>query len=182
VGRRGEVWAWFGFRRQVEPAQIEPILSANWPKALPFALGEPAPGPAGWRLTHRQARAAFPIAQRSPASIVHYADVAVLASLVRDELLATSLRQIYLAPLETERDGGDALRETLRAYFAAGRNASATAEALDVSRNTVGNRLRAIEARTGRSVSSYATEFEAALRLREFEDQTRPPEVGAATT
>ncbi len=63
------------------------------------------------------------------------------------------------------------LRQTLRAYFAAERNASSTAAALGVSRQTVINRLRVVEERLGRSLGSCAVEVEAALRL---EDMGRP--------
>ena len=33
--------------------------------------------------------------------------------MLQDELLATSLRKIYLTPLEAGRDGGEVARETL---------------------------------------------------------------------
>ena len=63
----------------------------------------------------------MPVAERRGQSLVRYVDVALQAAIVRDDLLATSLRQIYLAPLEKARDGGEVARETLRAYFAAER-------------------------------------------------------------
>ncbi|HWC47817.1 MAG TPA: helix-turn-helix domain-containing protein, partial [Solirubrobacterales bacterium] len=92
-------------------------------------------------------------------------DVAVLASLLRDDLGATSLRQLYLEPLESMRDGGKAARETLRAYFATQRNVSSTAAALGVDRRTVTNRLRAVEELFGRPLADFATDLEMALRL-----------------
>jgi DNA-binding PucR family transcriptional regulator len=128
-------------------------------------VGEPGEGLAGWRFSHRQAKAALPIAERRGQSILRYADVAVLASLLRDDLLATSLRRIYLEPLERARDGGEAARETLRAYFAAERNVSSTAAALGVDRRTVTNRIRAIEDLFDRPLREVSTELETALRL-----------------
>ena len=56
-------------------------------------------------------------------------------------------------------------RETLRAYFASGRNISSTAAALGVDRRTVTNRIRAIEDLFGRPLGDFATELETALRL-----------------
>jgi hypothetical protein len=167
--RRGEaVWAWFGAGEEVEPATIGRLLAERWPPRLPLALGEPAYGPGGWRFTHRQARAAFVIALNGPNPVVRYADVALIASALQDDLLTESLHQQYLAPLEHERDGGEVLRQTLRAYFDADRNISAAAGALGANRNTVSNRLRSVEARIGRPLNACATELESALRLSEL--------------
>jgi hypothetical protein len=169
--RRGEaVWAWLGAGHEVEPEAIGALLAERWPPRLPLALGEPAEGLGGWRFTHRQARAAFAVALNGPEPVVRYAEVALLASALQDDLLTESLRQLYLAPLEHERDGGEVLRQTLRAYFDADRNISAAAGILGASRNTVANRLRAVETRIGRSINACATELEAALRLDELRE------------
>jgi hypothetical protein len=161
----GPVWAWLGSRAGLDEEELERYLSEAWPTQASLALGELAQGLGGWRLTHRQARAALLVALRSSQSHIRYADVALLASTLQDDLLATSLREMYLAPLENERDGGKVARETLRAYFAAGRNVSSAAASLGVSRRTVANRLQAIEKRLGRSLPGAAAEIEAALRL-----------------
>jgi hypothetical protein len=173
-GEEETVWAWLGGRRNPDLGQLERIASSTWPSHLTLAIGEPAQGPAGWRLTHRQAKATLPIALRSPGSLVRYADVALLAATFRDELLVTSLSEIYLGPLEAGRDGGEVLRQTLRAYFAAERNASSAAAALGVDRSTVANRLRTIEEKIGRSLSANAAEMEIALRWREFDQTVHP--------
>jgi hypothetical protein len=161
------LWAWLGGRRSPDHEELQRLLTSALPPRVSLAIGEPGKGPAGWRLTHRQARAALPIALRGPEAFVRYADVALLASILRDELLDTSLREMYLEPLEAERDGGAVARETLRAYFAAGGNVSSAAAALGVSRQTVASRLRAIEERLGRAIDGYGTEIEVALRLLE---------------
>ena len=121
-----------------------------------MTVGEPGEGLSGWRFSHRQAKAALPVAERRGQAVVRYADVALLASILRDDLLATSLRQLYLEPLERARDGGKVARETLRAYFAAERNISSTAAALGVDRRTVTNRIRAIEDLFGRPLRDFA--------------------------
>lgn len=163
------IWAWLGGRKEMPTDRIRSEICATWPADRPpLALGQPAQGLAGWRLTHRQARAAWPIAMRGPDPVVFYAEVALLAAILHDDLFATSLRQLYLAPLETERDGGEAARATLRAYFAAGRNVSSAAAALGVSRRTVANRLHGIEDHLGVHVHDCAAEIEAALRLDEL--------------
>lgn len=163
------VWAWLGggapFDRDAlkDPATHEARL----------AIGEPARGPAGWRLTHQQAKTAFPIVQRGEERFVCYADVALMASILQDDLLATSLRRIYLAPLEAERDGGEMAKKALRAYFAADRNVSSAAAALGVHRNTIAKQIRTVEAATGRAFAECAIECEAALRLERLERPDR---------
>lgn len=162
------VWAWLGARRLPEPEELKARFAAAWPDSCALALGEPGEGLAGWRFSHRQARAALPVALRGTEPVVRYAEVALLAAVLQDELLASSLRKLYLEPLEAERDRGEVLRETLRAYFEAGRNVSSAAAALGVKRHTITNRLRAVEATVGRSFDNCATELEAALRLSQF--------------
>jgi hypothetical protein len=163
------VWAWFGGRRPLEPEEVDSVLSSVWPDEASLALGESASGLAGWRLTHRQAQAVLPVARRTGSGYVRYADAALLASLIQDDLLAGSLRERYLAPLASERDGGATLRETLRAFFSADRNVSSAAALLGVNRHTVTNRLRSVEERIGRSLTSSAAEIEAALRLQDLD-------------
>jgi hypothetical protein len=183
VVRRDEssAWAWFGARRDLDPAELQRIAAASLPAQVALALGEPAEGLDGWRLTHRQACAALPIAIRSPGSVVRYADVALLASILQDDVLTTSLRRLYLEPLAKARDDGEALRGTLRAYFAAGRHVSSAAATLGVTRHTVTKRLRAIEELLGRPLGACSTELDAALRLEELGESLLPVRVRSRT-
>lgn len=163
----GVAWAWFGGRQEMDLESFWRTAESDWPSGVVLATGEGRQGLNGWRTAHREAMAAFPIATRRSPPVVHYADVALLASMLGDELLSKSLEQRYLAPLRAERDGGQTLRETLRAYFVAGRNGASAAAALGVSRQTVSNRLEAAERRLGRPLLSCATEVEAALSLED---------------
>lgn len=165
-------WAWFGGRQPVQTDRLEDALAAVWPGQASLALGEPAGGLAGWRLTHRQAQAVLPIARRTGSGWVRYADAALLATFLQDDLLVTSLRERYLAPLAAERDGGAILRETLRAFFSSDRNVSSAAAMLGVGRHTVTNRLRIVEEKVGRSLTSAGAEIEAALRLHDLEQSS----------
>ncbi len=169
---RGEdnAWFWLGGRRSFEPEELERVLSFAWPARISLAIGEPGPGLSGWRLSHRQARATLPIALRGGPEPVRYRDVALLATILQDELLAASLRQLYLEPLEAKRDGGKVAKETLRAYFAAERNVSSAGAALGVNRNTVASRLRAIEAAIGRPLGTCGGDLETAMRLSDLSD------------
>lgn len=158
-------WAWLGGRRRIEVDEIARHASSDGPGDALVALGEPARGVKGWRLTHQQANAASRISRKGARGVIAYAAVGLLASISQDQVLAASLRQMYLAPLADGRDGGAGLRDTLRAYFSAGRNVSSAAFALGVSRQTVGHRLRTVEEKLGRTLESCAPEVEVALRL-----------------
>jgi hypothetical protein len=161
-------WAgWLGGRHPVSPEEAVRALRDRVPAGVFVTVGEPAAGLAGWRFSHFQAKAALPIAERRGEPVVRYADVAVLAAIARDDLLAASLRELYLVPLAQMKDGGRVARETLRAYFEAERNVSSAAAALGVDRHTVRNRLQAVEELLGRALKGSLADLEIALRLDE---------------
>jgi PucR C-terminal helix-turn-helix domain/GGDEF-like domain len=172
---RDTVWAWLGGQRDFE---MSDLMRVNCNQALGrdvlLAVGEPARGLEGWRLTHQQAQATLAVALRRPRRLTRYADVALLASAVKDEALARALTESYLSPLERSRDRGLVWRETLRAYLAAERNASSAAAKLKVSRSTVEKRLRAIEERLGRTLHPCPAELEVALSLEQLLAPTTP--------
>jgi hypothetical protein len=161
-------WAWLGGRLRLEPSELEILIGFPWPERIAVACGEAARGFAGWRQTHRQAAAALGVAERRAGRAVRYADVALLAAVLKDDLTLASLRGLYLDPLREERDCGESARKTLRAYFAARGNVSSAAAALGVNRRTVSNRLAAIEERLGRPIDNASAEIETALRLDEI--------------
>jgi hypothetical protein len=163
------VWAWLGTRHSLDPAELLRLCRGVLAPGMCMVLGEPGAGTAGWRLSHEQAMAALPVALRGEAPCVRYGDVALLASILQDELLITSLRQLYLVPLEDQRDGGANALHTLRVYFELERNASSAAVALGVSRQTVAYRLRAIEHRLGRRLSNCFAELDAAMQLHNLD-------------
>jgi len=158
-------WAvWLGGSRPLAAEEAVRVVAALDPKGATVTVGEPAEGLAGWRFSHLQAKAALAVAERRGVTVTRYADVAFEAATLRDDLLAKSLRRLYLEPLEQMRDGGKDARDTLRAYFAAERNISSTAAALGVDRRTVRNRIRAIEELLGRPLNVVAADLEIALR------------------
>ena len=163
------VWAWFGSTKRPAGANAAlRLVKRHWPKDVPLALGEPGEGVDGWRLSHRQAKAALPIASLSRPRQLCYTEVALLAAALGDEVLARSLAETYLAPLADEKDGGEALREALQAYLASGRNLTSAATALGVSRKTIQKRVQQAEERLEHSLKAHTTELETALRLHEL--------------
>jgi hypothetical protein len=173
----GTVWAWLGGGHGLGMEALELALTGMQPGDVVFAVGEPARGLVGWRLTHQQAQAALVVAERRPRGFTRYADVALLASALKDELLGRALVDLYIVPLDGARDGGAVLRETLRAYLAAERSTSSAAAALGVDRKTVASRLRTIEKRLGRSLHPCPAELEIALLIDELDPTPPPPEI-----
>jgi hypothetical protein len=160
-------WAWLGARHRLDSAELLERFADVGEQTI--AIGEPCEGLVGWRLTHRQAAATLPVAKRRGSGVVRYGEVALLAAVLQDDLLASSLHLLYLRPLGKERDGGAALRETLRAYLAAGRSISSAATSLGVSRRTVANRLRRVEDHIGHPLHTRLADVETALRLEQLE-------------
>jgi len=158
------VWMWLGGKRLPDPDEFERRAATTLSPDTSLAVGERKEGRPGWELTHRQARATLPVAERERSTVVQYADSSLLAAMLADDLLAATLCERYLSPLEKENDGGERARETLLAYLATGQNTASAATSLGVSRRTVTNRLRAIEAEIGRPVANAAGEIETALR------------------
>jgi len=162
-------WVWLGGQRENARADLECQIRPTLSPDTRLAFGEPGRGIGGWRLTHRQALAALPIATRGSEQVVRYADVALLASSLQDELLATSLRNIYLEPLESGIGNGGAVLKTLKAFLASGRSVTSAAAVLGINRDTVTSRLRAAEETIGRPLDTWAAELEAVLALEELE-------------
>jgi hypothetical protein len=155
-------WAWLGRTREFQlPERLELSGGAT------LSIGDPAPGIEGFRSSHREARDAHGVAlglQRG-AGLVRYDDVALESLVGADEarvraFVARELRGLDGADVRSVR-----LRGTLRAYFASGQNAAAAAAMLGVHEHTVGYRLRTIEDRLGRPVTTRRAELEMALRL-----------------
>jgi GGDEF-like domain/PucR C-terminal helix-turn-helix domain len=171
VSRSDEtVWAWLGGDRTLPAEDIERLMSGKQAVGVSLAIGSPARGIEGWRLTHRQAQAAMLVVLRRPQKVTRYADVALLAAVLRDRELARSLVAIHLSPLEDQKDGGAVSKATLRAYFTAGCNAATAAAALAVDRHTVERRLHTVETRIGRPLHTCHAELEVALRLEQLGD------------
>lgn len=165
-------WVWLGGRDRLEVSEVQRHLATGVLGDVTLAAGEPRWGMDGWRLTHHEAQAAQQVTMRRSQPLTRASSVILLAALLRDEPLARSLRETYLAPLDERGDSGLVLRETLRAYFVAGFNAATAAAALEIDRHTVQRRLRKVEETLGRLLPSCHAELEVALSLEELDSST----------
>jgi hypothetical protein len=162
------IWGSLGDSKPLAVAEIESFIrQAAVPQAR-FAIGEPAYGLAGWRLSHRLAQEARRVAILAPQVVTTYASVGVLAPWALDRPRAVAFIEVHLGPLASMRDGGTTARETLREIFKAGHQIAAAASALKVHRGTLATRLTRIEGALGFRLPTRQAELEIALRLEDL--------------
>jgi hypothetical protein len=161
----GTWWGWLGGRGKLTDPQRESLRRFEPSSETRLAIGSEAAGTDGFRQSHRRAVMAQRAAAAVERAVVRYEDVAIEAIALRDEEAARDFVAYELRGLDGSDTRSTRLRETLEAYFASGQNAAATAAALRVHEQTVGQRLRAIEERTGRRIIERRAELEVALRL-----------------
>ncbi len=132
------------------------------------AIGEPAPGVAGFRATHHealQARRVCTLAGHSPPSVTRYALVALEAMATVDLEQSRALVQRQLGRLHSDQDTAQRIAATLRVYLDEHGSRGQTAKRLGVHENTVSYRIRQAEEILGRSVERDTLSLRVALAL-----------------
>jgi PucR C-terminal helix-turn-helix domain len=160
------IWGWVGTSAECS-GEIDQ-LSCDGYDEVSISIGELARGLDGWCLTHNQALSAFDIAIRKPNSIIRYADDRLLAGVLQDSTLVSSLTHKYLVPLSCQSDGGKKLRVTLRTYINLECNATSASHPLRVGRHTVESRVHTVEQLIGCPLRECLAELDLALRLEEL--------------
>ncbi|MFL5818735.1 MAG: PucR family transcriptional regulator [Conexibacter sp.] len=166
---RSSVQAWLSIPSgRCEPAPAVPAGTA-------CAIGEPAEGVEGFRVTHRQANSAYRVGlRRPPGSLTRYRDVALVALAVVDDAAADDFVTHWLGPLAADDPRMAVLRTTLSTYFAVGQNALAAAARLGVNDRTVAYRLRRIEEQVlEEPIAARRDELAVALRLHALACESR---------
>ncbi|WP_226363929.1 PucR family transcriptional regulator [Pseudonocardia abyssalis] len=155
------LWGWF-------PAASVPVDAVRATLTGAFAaLGDPAPGPAGFRGSHRQARQGQQIAvaadPRSGLRLITPAQLGPLALLALDPSTAAHWVQAALGGLADDDEPAARLRETLWVYLSTGSSLAAAAAEQHVHRNTIQYRVRRAEQVRGRPLSDGRIDVEVAL-------------------
>ncbi len=162
------VWGWLGGPNRPAIDDIERAYAKLCPADTMIAVGEPARGIDGWRISHREAKSALLVAHERQTRLTRYLDVALEAVALQDEALADSLIEKYLLPLDSVPIGGQMARRTVRALFDAEHNVSSAAIALNVHRSSVHRWREQIEQRLGYRLHEHRAEIETALRVDEL--------------
>ncbi len=161
-------WIWLSGPQPPVVASLERFLMKSMPADVSVAVGEPRKDLDGWRQTHREAQMAFQAMLYRPQRVTKCRDVALISAVMRDQSLAMSLIETYLAPLDGRGRSGDALRTTLRAYYRADQNVASAAIALGVARHTVERRLRNVEKKLGQTLGACSAQLQVALDAEEL--------------
>jgi hypothetical protein len=159
-------WGWVTAPSSAEMRRA--LRSLSPPDGARVAVGGPAPAADGFRRAHEEALDAERIGRRRHPPVTVYDDVALEVLAARDEAAAREFVARELGNLDRDDEREGVLRDTLRAYLAAGQQASSASALLGVHERTVANRLRAAEERLGRPIAARHAELDTALRLREL--------------
>jgi hypothetical protein len=164
-GSSGSAWGWLG----------STSIAPSWPRLcreLPLppdtfcALGAPAGGTDGFRLSHRQALETVRVLRLTGAPFGTYDDLSLEALVLRDERAARDFTERELGPLLDDGKRTQVLLETLRLYVHSNWNAASTGARLGVHERTIGYRLATIEERLGHPLAARREEIGVALRLQ----------------
>jgi DNA-binding PucR family transcriptional regulator len=150
-------------------------IASSWPSVarrtpVPahtfLALGAPACGAEGFRLSRRQALEAARALRLTGGPLGTYDELSLEALVLRDERAARDFLERELGPLLDHEKRTDVLLGTLRVYADSNWNAASASARLGVHERTVGYRLATIEERLGHPLAARRDEIGVALRLQ----------------
>jgi DNA-binding PucR family transcriptional regulator len=156
---------WSGSYEAVDTARLERYEP---PEGIRVAFGRPAAGLEGFRRSHREAIQAARVASLARdrgRQVVGYAQVELVSLLASDLPRAREFVATRLGPLAAAGEPTQRLRETLRAFLAAGGRSMRAAKELYVHQNTVTYRVKRAEELLGRRVTDDPVELTCALML-----------------
>jgi hypothetical protein len=172
IGARA-VWAW----THCSSADADRAAATlSMPDGHRAALGTPAEGLTGMRLSYEEARSARRVAElmgTRPGSITRYSQAALTAVLTAEPAEAVRFAEAQLGALADPDDAMTRLRSTVRVYLEENLSPARTARRLGVHQNTVVYRVKRVEEILGRELSASPLELGVALRLAEGLDGLR---------
>lgn len=157
-------WAWI----PADTVDADAIAAAWGADGVHAALGQPAAGIEGFRVTHRQALQAQTLALAADTaerrSVTASAQLGALALVAADIDGVRAWVQDVLGGLAADDEHAARLRDTIWSYLSNGSSLNAAAHELHLHKNTIQYRIRKAEETRGRSLSAGRTEVEVALR------------------
>jgi DNA-binding PucR family transcriptional regulator len=146
---------------------VAQTFSAELDDTVWVAVGEPAHGLEGFRLTHRQARQAQIVASaaRLPAAehVVLSVQIGPVALMCGDVDATAAWVRSTLGELALDDEQHARLRETLWEFLESGGSFTAAAQRLILHKNTVQYRVRKAEEARGRPIKDRRLDLELAL-------------------
>jgi DNA-binding PucR family transcriptional regulator len=164
-GQRESAWGWLG-SSSFAPSWSSLSRQLSLPTNTFLALGAPAGGADGFRLSHRQAFEAARVLRLTDTSLGTYDDLSLDALVLRDEQAARDFMLRELGPLLDDDKRRQILLQTLHLYADSNWNGASTAARLGVHERTIGYRIAKIEELLGHPLAARREEIGVALRLR----------------
>jgi hypothetical protein len=163
------LWAWCGTFEAPSPQALAQVEAYRPPDGVRIAVGRPARGVEGFRVTHHEAghAARFWKSGSTASGTATYRSIEVVSLLAADPERARRFVANELGPLAAQSEAADRLRSTLLGFLAHGCSHVHAAQALHMHQNTVYNRVRRAEELIGRSVGDHRVELQTALMLAE---------------
>jgi DNA-binding PucR family transcriptional regulator len=163
------VAAWMGRAGQFEDSALNDLrIDQSDSPGVHVALGEPAAGMPGFRLSHVEAshaRRVASLAGRRAGSVTRYSRVALSALASVDTEQARIFVERELGALAADDDVSLRLAATLRVYLDENASRSKAAKRLGIHENTVSYRVRQAEEILGRSADERTLELRVALAV-----------------
>lgn len=161
-----DLWGWVATPGAPVTDRLADLHPSLVERGVHAAVGLPAPGLAGFRSGHAEARAVqrLALSGASLPGLTPYADVELLClTTERDDLLHRMVQR-EAGPLCGADKNLGLLRETVLSYLGNRMNVEATADRLFVHKNTVRYRLGRAEELLGHPIVDRAAQLEIALR------------------
>ena len=164
-------WAWLPYRSPPDRA-VDSIRRVLWLRddAPNVAVGTPAAGVEGFRLSHRWAQAVRAVAAAhrdgTPAVVAASDPGLSAAALLGGNIdIARAWVQTVLGPLAADTANDARLRDTLRVFLGSGSSYKAAAEQLALHASTVKYRIRCAVTSRGQPIGGDRLDVELALLL-----------------
>ncbi len=165
---RTTAWLWIGRGQRTDPIERQVTAVLLKSPEISAAVGLPAPGIDGFRRTHAQARDTFELAVEAgdrTGQVLGYGDrgVALISMLMQQPGALRRWVRDVLGPLGESTAAASRARQTLGSWLDHDRSFQATAEALQVHRNTVKYRIERIADGLGDRMTDRRVDLELAL-------------------
>jgi DNA-binding PucR family transcriptional regulator len=164
------LWAWCGTFDPPSPRAFARVEQHRPRPGVRMAVGRPAFGVEGFRVTHVEAGHAsrfWDLNGTGSGTTTSYRSVELVSLLASDLNRARRFVLSELGPLAERSDGAARLRSTLLGFLAHGCSHVRAAPELHMHQNTVYNHVRRAEELLGGSVTERRVELQAALTLAE---------------
>lgn len=161
------LWAWCGTFKPPTAAALDRLEGYRPPAGIRLAVGRPAFGIEGFRVTHVEAGHAARFWDVGSRGTATYRSVEIVSLLASDFDRARRFVESSLGALAEQSDAAAGLRSTLLAFLAHGCSHVQAAQELQMHQNTVYNRVRRAEELLRGSVSERRVELHTALMLVE---------------